>query len=236
METIRKFDFDTGEVLLIDKPYQWTSFDVIKKLRNTIRIKKIGHAGTLDPLATGLLIVCTGKFTKKINEFQDQGKVYTGIIEIGRTTPSYDLETEFDSETAFDKISNEDLDAAVKPLIGNISQLPPVFSAIKIGGERAYKKARRNEEVKMPPREVSVNEFTFTKIELPEIHFEIKCSKGTYIRSLAHDLGQNLGCGAHLKALKRTAIGDFNVQDAYSLDEFIEISKESIEAKNKSKE
>jgi tRNA pseudouridine55 synthase len=236
METIRKFDFDTGEVLLIDKPYQWTSFDVIKKLRNTIRIKKIGHAGTLDPLATGLLIVCTGKFTKKINEFQDQGKVYTGIIEIGKTTPSYDLETEFDSETAFDKISNEDLDAAVKPLIGNISQLPPVFSAIKIGGERAYKKARRNEEVKMPPREVSVNEFTFTKIELPEIHFEIKCSKGTYIRSLAHDLGQNLGCGAHLKALKRTAIGDFNVQDAYSLDEFIEISKESIEVRNKSKE
>lgn len=236
METIRKFDFDTGEVLLIDKPYQWTSFDVIKKIRNTIRIKKIGHAGTLDPLATGLLIVCTGKFTKKINEFQDQSKVYTGIIEIGKTTPSYDLETEFDSEAPFDKVSKEDLDAAVKPLIGNISQLPPVFSAIKIGGERAYKKARRNEDVKMPPREVTVNEFTFTKIELPEIHFEIKCSKGTYIRSLAHDLGQNLGCGAHLKALKRTFIGDFNVQDAYSLDEFIEISKESIEARNKSKE
>jgi len=236
MDTIRKFDFDAGEVLLIDKPYQWTSFDVIKKLRNTIRIKKIGHAGTLDPLATGLLIVCTGKFTKKINEFQDQGKVYTGIIEIGKTTPSYDLETEFDSELGFENITKEALDIAVKPLIGNIEQLPPVYSAIKIGGERAYKKARRNEEVKMPPREVSVNEFNFTKVELPEIHFEIKCSKGTYIRSLAHDLGQNLGCGAHLKTLKRTAIGDFNVQDAYSLDEFIEISKESIEVRNKSKE
>ena len=231
METERTFDFDTGEVLLIDKPYQWTSFDVIKKLRNTIRIKKIGHAGTLDPLATGLLIVCTGKFTKKINEFQDQDKIYTGIIEIGKTTPSYDLETEFDFESEFEHITNDDLNKAVEPLIGDISQLPPVYSAIKIGGERAYKKARRNEEVKMSPRHVKVIEFNFTKVELPEIHFEIKCSKGTYIRSLAHDLGQNLGCGAHLKALKRTGIGAFKVEDAYDMDEFFEVSKASIEAR-----
>lgn len=225
MDLQRNFDFEAGEVLLIDKPYTWTSFDVIKKLRNTIKIKKIGHAGTLDPLATGLLIVCTGKATKKINDYQGQDKVYTGIIEIGKTTPSYDLETEFDTEKGIDGIQESDLESAVKPLIGDISQLPPVYSAIKIGGERAYKKARKKEKVKMEPRQVRVDYFKLTKIDFPEIHFEIKCSKGTYIRSLAHDFGQNLGCGAHLKALTRTAIGDSKLEDAYTLDQFISLNQ-----------
>jgi len=223
MNANKKFDFASGEVLLIDKPYEWTSFDVIKKIRNIIRIKKIGHAGTLDPLATGLLIICTGKFTKKINDYQGQDKVYTGVIEIGKTTPSFDLETAFDSEKEYEKITLPDVQSAVKPLIGDILQQPPVYSAIKIGGERAYKKARRNEKIKMALRPVMVKEFNFTKIDFPELHFEIKCSKGTYIRSLAHDLGQNLGCGAYLKSLKRTAIGTCKLEDAYSLEEFISI-------------
>lgn len=226
MDLNKKFDFAAGEVLLIDKPYEWTSFDVIKKIRNIIRIKKIGHAGTLDPLATGLLIICTGKFTKKINHYQAQDKVYAGIIEIGKTTPSFDLETAFDTEKGYERVSESNVYAAVKPLIGDILQLPPTYSAIKIDGERAYKKARKNEKIKMSPRPVMVNEFNFTKINFPELHFKIKCSKGTYIRSLAHDFGQNLGCGAYLKSLKRIAIGEFKLEDTYSLKEFIEICKQ----------
>ncbi len=229
MTSTRTFDFPVGEVLLIDKPYKWTSFDVIKKMRNVIRIKKIGHAGTLDPLATGLLIVCTGKFTKKIDSYQGQDKIYTGILEIGKTTPSYDLETEFDSKSSYEEITASDIKEAIKPLTGDITQIPPVYSAIKIGGERAYLKARRREKVKMQPRHVRVDYFNITKIDLPEIHFEIKCSKGTYIRSLAHDLGQNIGCGAHLKALKRTAIGDFKLEEAYSLEEFITLCEQEKE-------
>jgi tRNA pseudouridine55 synthase len=215
-------DFESGAMLMIDKPQTWTSFDVVKKLRYTLKVKKIGHAGTLDPLATGLLIVCTGKFTKKINEYQGMGKVYEGIIEVGKTTPSYDLETEFDSESAYDHLTPDELYKAAQSLTGQISQIPPVFSAVKVGGKRAYKSARNNEEVKLDPRLVEVSEFELTKIDLPEVHFRIKCSKGTYIRSMAHDFGHALGCGAYLKYLRRTAIGEYNVEDAYSLDGLIE--------------
>lgn len=220
------FDFENGEVLLIDKPQTWTSFDVVKKLRYTLKVKKIGHAGTLDPLATGLLIVCTGKFTKKIEGYQGMGKTYEGIIEIGKTTPSYDLETSFDAENSWENITDEDIYEAARLQTGTFLQTPPVFSAIKIGGKRAYKSARKQEEVVIEPRQVRVEEFEITKIELPEVHFKIVCSKGTYIRSMAHDFGRQLGCGAHLKYLRRTAIGDYHVDKAHQLDAFVSMVNE----------
>lgn len=217
-----KDDFMVGKTLLIDKPLEWTSFDIVKKIRNTIRIKKVGHAGTLDPLATGLLIVCTGKHTKKIEEYQGQEKEYTGIIQLGKTTPSYDLETEFDNEKSASHIKLEEIEEVIKEnFTGAISQRPPIFSAIKIGGERLYNKARRNESVEIKPRDVSVSEFTVLKFENPDVHFRIRCSKGTYIRSLANDLGQKIGCGGYLKSLRRTKIGDFSVEDAYDIDSFV---------------
>tara|TARA_R110000868_G_scaffold144753_1_gene364083 strand:- start:113 stop:814 length:702 start_codon:yes stop_codon:yes gene_type:complete len=218
---MKDFDFEKGEVLLIDKPQTWTSFDIIKKLRYALKVKKIGHAGTLDPLATGLLIVCTGKFTKRINKFQGMDKTYEGIIELGKTTPSYDLETEFDSEAEFSSITEIDLLNAAKLQTGSFDQIPPVFSAIKVDGKRAYKSARNNEELVMKSRPVQIEEFEITKIDLPEVHFKIVCSKGTYIRSMAHDFGKELGCGAYLKYLRRTAIGDFMVGDTYDLQELI---------------
>ncbi len=211
-----------GKAILIDKPLEWTSFDVVKKIRNNIKIKKVGHAGTLDPLATGLLIICTGKFTKKIEHYQGMEKEYTGIIELGKTTPSYDLETAYDKEFSIDHITEEDIHAAAKALTGTVMQVPPVFSAIKIGGERVYNKARRKENVKLEPRKVVIRTFEITKIDLPEVHFCVRCSKGTYIRSLARDFGTQLESGAHLKALRRTKIGDFSVDDAQGINEFIE--------------
>ncbi|MEQ6119538.1 tRNA pseudouridine(55) synthase TruB [Reichenbachiella sp. MALMAid0571] len=218
---MRDFDFEKGEVLLVDKPQTWTSFDIVKKLRYALKVKKIGHAGTLDPLATGLLIVCTGKFTKRINEFQGMDKTYEGIIEVGKTTPSYDLETEFDSEADYTNISESALLQAAKLQTGSFDQIPPVFSAIKVDGKRAYKSARKNEELVMKSRPVQIDEFELTKIDLPEVHFRIVCSKGTYIRSIAHDFGKELGCGAYLKYLRRTAIGDFRVNDAYDMQQLI---------------
>lgn len=218
---MKDFDFEKGEVLLIDKPQTWTSFDIIKKLRYALKVKKIGHAGTLDPLATGLLIVCTGKFTKRINEYQGMDKSYEGIIEIGKTTPSYDLETEFDSETEYSGITESKLLKAAKLQTGSFDQIPPVFSAIKVDGKRAYKSARNNEELVMKSRPVHIDKFEITKIDLPEVHFKIVCSKGTYIRSMAHDFGMQLGCGGYLKYLRRTAIGDFLVEDAYDMKELI---------------
>ena len=218
---MRTLDFEKGEVLLINKPKDWTSFDVVKKLRNVLRVKKIGHGGTLDPLATGLLIVCTGKMTKRIEEFQGLNKSYEGVIEIGKTTPSFDLETEFDSESPIDNVDAKSIRTAISKLTGSIEQVPPVFSAVKVDGKRAYKSARKNEEVKLKSRQVTIEFFNTTHIELPEVHFNITCSKGTYIRSIANDFGKLLGCGAYLKELRRTAIGDYKIEDSYALTDFV---------------
>ncbi len=222
-----KQEFEEGQMLLIDKPLEWTSFDVVQKLRGIIRIKKIGHAGTLDPLATGLLIVCTGKFTKKINEYMAQVKEYTGTFTLGATTPTYDLESEpvdFKTVPAF---KMEELTAATKSFTGEIMQVPPAHSAIKINGKRVYELARQGKEVKLEPRKVTVYTFAIVKIELPIVHFSIQCSTGTYIRSIANDFGQAVGCGAHLSSLRRTKIGDFNAADAIPLTELQEKVKEA---------
>ena len=210
-----------GKLLLINKPVDWTSFDVVKKLRYTLKVKKIGHAGTLDPLATGLLIIGTGKFTKKLNELQGLDKTYEGIIEIGKTTPSYDLETKFDSETDWSDVTIEQLEAARDQLTGDIQQVPPAHSAIKVGGVRAYKKARKNKEVKLEPRSLTISDFQIDYSNLPEVKFKVSCSKGTYIRSLAHDFGQLIGVGAYLKKLVRTSVGEYQLSDAVDLDEFV---------------
>ena len=223
-----KFAFAEGEVLLIDKPLTWTSFDVVGKLRNSIKpLKvKVGHAGTLDPLATGLLIVCTGKMTKQIDGFQAEDKEYTGTITLGATTASYDLETEIDQTFDISNISEEDILRVAAGFVGVQDQYPPAHSAIKIGGERVYEKARRGEEVELKARKVEIMEFEVLKIELPIVHFRIKCSKGTYIRSIAHDFGRALNNGGHLSSLRRTKSGDFNVKDAWDLTELISQVKE----------
>ena len=213
--------YEEGRLLLINKPLRWTSFDVVKKLRNTLRVKKIGHAGTLDPLATGLLLIGTGKYTKKLNELQGLDKTYSGIIEIGKTTPSYDLETEFDAQNPWDHVTADQLDKAKSKFVGAISQIPPAHSAVKVGGERAYKKARKNKEVRLEPRNITIHHFEINTTTLPEVSFEVGCSKGTYIRSLAHDFGKELGVGAYLKKLVRTSIGTYKLEDALDLDEFI---------------
>ncbi|SMD35912.1 tRNA pseudouridine55 synthase [Reichenbachiella faecimaris] len=218
---ISDMDFEKGEVFLVDKPLEWTSFDVVKKIRGRLKIKKVGHAGTLDPLATGLLIVCAGKATKKINEYQDLGKTYTGKMVLGKTTPSVDLETEFDSDKPCNHITPEQVTEAAAKWTGDIVQIPPIYSAIKVDGERAYKAARRKEEVKLKPRPVQVPVFEVDASNLPEVSFKIQCSKGTYIRSLVRDVGEELGCGAYMSELRRTAIGDFQVDDAFVLEDFI---------------
>ena len=221
-------DFKNGQVLLIDKPLKWTSFQVVNKLRWEIRqrfnIKKIkvGHAGTLDPLATGLLIICTGKQTKEINIYQGQIKEYTGIFTIGATTPSYDLETEVDKTYSIDHISEELLQETTKQFLGDIQQKPPIFSAIKKDGKRLYELARKGETTEIKARTVTISEFEITKINLPEVEFRVVCSKGTYIRSLAYDFGLALDSGAHLSALRRTKIGGFSVDNADSIEGFIE--------------
>ncbi len=200
--------------MLIDKPLEWTSFDVVQKLRNIIRIKKIGHAGTLDPLATGLLILCTGKFTKKINEYMAKEKEYTGTITLGATTPTFDLESEPVNLKTVDHISKEQLDDAVKKFVGVIQQLPPIHSAIKQKGKRVYELARAGKEVVMDPRTVEIREFIIEKVELPAVHFRIVCTTGTYIRSIANDFGEALGVGGYLSGLCRTRIGEFLLRDA----------------------
>lgn len=215
------FDFAAGEILLIDKPYRWTSFDVVKKIRNTIKIKKVGHAGTLDPLATGLLIVCTGKKTKTINEIQSLEKTYEGSLVLGKTTASFDLEKEVIDVASIDSLSEDAIHNAVQQLKGEIEQVPPVFSAVKIDGKRAYEHARKEEKIELKARKVHIYEFDITAINLPEISFRIVCSKGTYIRSIARDLGEILEVGAYLSSLNRTAIGHFSLESAYDLSEFI---------------
>lgn len=219
--------YEEGRLLLINKPVGWTSFDVVKKLRFTLKVKKIGHAGTLDPLATGLLIIGTGKFTKKLNDLQGLDKTYSGIIQIGKTTPSYDLETEFDAESDWSHISEKDIEAARKKFLGEISQIPPAHSAVKVDGERAYKKARKNKEVRLEPRRLTIHQFEIDSSDLPNVKFDVSCSKGTYIRSLAHDFGQELGVGGYLKELVRTSVGEYQLSDAEDLDEFIRKHNES---------
>ena len=217
--------FEEGKVLLIDKPLRWTSFDVIRKIRNVIRIKKVGHAGTLDPLATGLLIICTGKFTKKINEYMAREKEYSGTFTLGATTPTYDLESEPGDFKSVDSITEEKIVKATLPFTGEIMQVPPAHSAIQIDGKRMYELARQGIEVKIEPRKVAIKEFEITKIETPVIHFRVVCTTGTYIRSLANDFGEALGCGAYLSSLCRTRIGEFKLSDALTFDEFAESVK-----------
>ena len=215
-----QYNFAEGEVLLVDKPLQWTSFDVVKKLRGLIKIKKIGHAGTLDPLATGLLILCTGKMTKQIERYQGMDKTYTGTLVLGKTTPSIDLETEFNSEHSTDHITPEQLEAARQLFLGDIDQIPPQHSAVKVNGTRVYKLAREGKTTELKSRQVQIKEFALTEIDLPNVRFKVVCTKGTYIRSLVRDLGEQLGVGAYLQELRRTHIGQFDVQDARSIEDW----------------
>ncbi|MEO6288399.1 MAG: tRNA pseudouridine(55) synthase TruB [Ginsengibacter sp.] len=213
--------FEEGRVLLLNKPMEWTSFDVIRKLRNVLRIKKIGHAGTLDPLATGLLIVCTGKFTKKINEYMLQEKEYTGSITLGATTPTYDLESEPENLQPLNHITSELIYAATKHFTGEIQQVPPIHSAIKQKGKPVYLLARKGVDVILEPRAITIREFEITHIGMPKVFFKVVCTTGTYIRSLANDFGKTLGCGGHLSSLCRTRIGNFKLEDAMSIDDFV---------------
>ncbi|MEO6833546.1 MAG: tRNA pseudouridine(55) synthase TruB [Chitinophagaceae bacterium] len=217
-----------GAVLLVDKPLGWTSFDVINKLRKPMKAK-LGHAGTLDPLATGLLIVCSGKFTKRITEFQKQVKEYTGIIHLGATTPTFDLESEPEDFKSIEGITEADLLKVAATFVGDILQMPPIHSAIRKDGKRAYEYARSGEEVKLNPRPISITAFELTKVSLPEVHFHVVCSTGTYIRSLAQDFGALLGCGGFLQELRRTKIGDFSVDDAQSVEAWLQYVKEKTE-------
>lgn len=211
--------FESGQVMLIDKPLDWTSFDVVRKVRNMIKIKKVGHAGTLDPLATGLLILCTGKYTKKINEYMAKEKEYTGTITLGASTPTYDLESEPVDQCSVDHLTDEFILSTTKKFTGPILQVPPIHSAIKINGKRVYELARKGQDVELEPRPVTIHEFEITAIKLPEVNFRIVCSTGTYIRSIANDLGKELGVGGYLSKLCRTRIGEFKLEDAMSMDQ-----------------
>ena len=213
--------FEEGRVLLIDKPIDWTSFDVVRKIRNAIKIKKVGHAGTLDPLATGLLIICTGKFTKKINEYMAKEKEYTGSITLGASTPTYDLESEPGNFKYVSLITEESIYAATKEFTGEIMQVPPIHSAIKQKGKPVYLLARKGTDVKLEPRQITISEFEITKIEMPKVYFKVVCSTGTYIRSLANDFGNALGCGGYLSSLCRTRIGELNLDDAAGVENFV---------------
>ncbi|MDV7137989.1 tRNA pseudouridine(55) synthase TruB [Maribacter sp. TH_r10] len=229
MKSLSKEDFLEGQLLLIDKPMGWSSFQAVNKLKWAIRKKfqlkkiKIGHAGTLDPLATGLLLICTGKFTKKINDLQGQVKEYTGTITLGATTPSFDLETEVDQTFPIDHISDTLIQETTTGFIGEVEQVPPVFSALKKDGKRLYEYAREGKEVEIKKRQVTISEFEITQINLPEIEFRVVCSKGTYIRSLAHDFGKALQSGGHLSTLRRTKIGDYNVDIATDPNDFADM-------------
>jgi len=228
-------DYQAGQILLIDKPLNWTSFQVVNKLRWQIRqafnIKKIkvGHAGTLDPLATGLLVICTGKLTKQIDTFQGQIKEYTGTIILGGTTPSFDLETDINETFPIEHITEDLIYETTKQFIGEIEQFPPIFSALKKDGKRLYDYARAGEVVEIKSRKITIKEFEITKIEDNLVNFRVICSKGTYIRSLANDFGKALNSGGHLSVLRRTKIGDFNVENALSIEDFIEALPQKAE-------
>jgi tRNA pseudouridine55 synthase len=218
----QRLPFEEGAVILLDKSLHWTSFDVVRKLRHIIRIKKIGHAGTLDPLATGLLIICSGKFTKQINTYMGMEKEYTGTITLGAVTPTYDLESLPENHKDFSFITETDIRSKVSAFMGEQDQKPPIYSAIKKKGTPLYELARRGEEVDLQPRKIMIYSFEITAIRLPEVDFRVRCSTGTYIRSLAHDFGQTLGTGGYLSALRRTAIGEFRVEDAKTMEEWAE--------------
>lgn len=219
-------DFIAGEVLLLDKPYQWTSFDLVRKVRKLVKVKynvpkiKVGHAGTLDPLATGLMIVCTGKCTKQIDSFQNQEKEYIAGILLGKTTPSFDLEKEFDKEYPTEHINKEQVESVLTSFLGESDQVPPVFSAKFIDGKRAYEFARKGKEVEMKPSRISINEIELLSCNMPEISIRVKCSKGTYIRALVRDIGERLHSGATMISLQRTAIGSYHLNNAISIEEF----------------
>lgn len=227
-DSIKEF-YLNGQVLLLDKPLHWTSFDVVKKVRGALQIKKVGHAGTLDPLASGLLIVCTGKSTKSIQGLMIKEKSYTATFTLGATTPTYDLESTPENFKLLNGITEEQINSVAKSFLGDQMQKPPVYSAIKKSGTSAYELARRGEDVDLEPRPIHIYSFAVTKIELPQVHVEIKCSTGTYIRSIAHDFGQKLGCGAYLSALRRTSIGDFSVEEAKSVDAFLDEFEKTVE-------
>ena len=221
-------DTQEGKVFLINKPLKWTSFDVVNRIRYAFRNNfdvskryKVGHAGTLDPLADGLLIVCTGKQTKKINQFQGLEKSYTGTITFGKTTPSYDLELGFDKEFDISELDFNEIEKAVEGMKGEQLQYPPIFSAKKVKGKKAYDLARAGKEVKLEPRKVLISKFNIDHYEKPNLEFDITCSKGTYIRSIAHDLGQKVNSGAHLSSLRRTAVGEFRLEDAWEVDDLV---------------
>ena len=217
---LQALDYSAGQGILIDKPVKWTSFNVVSRIRRLTKVKKVGHAGTLDPLASGLLIVCTGKKTKEISEYQAQRKKYTGIITLGKSSPSMDLATEITETVIPDDLNEEKILSARNKFLGNIEQVPPMFSALKHKGKALYKLARAGKEVDRASRQVEIYSFDITKFDLPDIHFEISCSKGTYIRVIADDFGKELGCGGVLSLLRRTEIGDYKVDDAFNLDKF----------------
>ena len=221
-------EFAEGQLLLVNKPYKWTSFDVVGKIRNAFKpLKlKVGHAGTLDPLATGLLIICTGKMTKQIDTFQAEEKEYTGTFTLGATTPTYDLESEPEQKFPTDQISEQQIQEACKQFIGEIQQYPPAHSAIKVDGERLYEKARRGEDVELKARTITISEFEITRIELPEVDFRVVCSKGTYIRSLANDFGMALNNGAYLSRLRRTRSGQFSIDDSWQVLDLVSTIRE----------
>lgn len=213
-------DFQKGQSILIDKPFSWTSFKVVHQIRKAVKVKKVGHAGTLDPRATGLLIICTGKMTKSISQFQDLPKTYSGIITLGKKTKSMDLETEPFEEKPVEKISEEDILEVRDKFVGEIEQIPPMYSAVKVKGKRLYKYARKGETVEREKRNINIYKFEIEKVELPDIHFKIICSKGTYIRVIANDFGDELGCGGLLSKLRRENIGEYTVEQALTIDEF----------------
>lgn len=222
--------YEAGQVILVDKPLYWTSFDVVRKIRSLIKIKKVGHAGTLDPLATGLLIICTGKFTKKINEYMGMEKEYTGTFTLGAVTPTYDLESEPAEPKDFSAITEEQIRRATIPFTGQIQQIPPIHSAIKKDGKPVYLMARKGIDVKLEARTITIESFIIEKIELPVVSFKVVCTTGTYIRSLANDFGKELGCGAFLSSLRRTRIGEFSTESAYSMEPLVrELKAELLE-------
>jgi tRNA pseudouridine55 synthase len=229
-------DYVAGQILLLNKPLDWTSFDVVNKLRYALRPIdkkiKVGHAGTLDPKATGLLLLCTGAFTKKIDSLQGLEKEYTGTFFLGATTECYDTERPVNATFPTEHITPELIHQTAASFLGQQEQMPPAHSAIKIGGKIAYNLARKGKDVELKTRSIVIHEFEITRIALPEVDFRVKCSKGTYIRSLAHDFGQRLNSGGYLAALKRTAIGEYRLEDAQELEELVSFIRQELEAKN----
>jgi len=225
----KSLDFTAGEVILIDKPPYWSSYKVVHKVKKAARLKKVGHAGTLDPMATGLLILCTGKKTKEIYKYQALRKTYTGIITLGKSSPSMDMETEISEHEIPADLDEKIIFSVRDQFLGEIEQTPPMFSALKVNGQRLYQLARKDKTIERKPRRITIEEFKITKVEIPRIHFEITCSKGTYIRVIANDFGDKLGCGGILSSLRRTKIGDFNVNEAIKIEEFISRAEVVVE-------